>query len=285
MLRCRPRRAGCRRRGSQPVRCGHCANSFTDFERENEDLRRRMTAGAAVIEVDPTLIDPSPVQDRFADQDDAVLRRTQSVDGAVRAGGPRPHPRASDGARALPDRIRPSTRASGAGNRPAGEGCPAELTDQELIVAQGLENSAREDLSFIERAVFAMTLEEAGYDRSVVQAALSVDRAEASKLVAVAPQPSRGDLVERIGRAPKVGRGRWLTSPTPAREAGALAAGRPLAGGPELPAHGRPTIASSPSCRGRQPPTSAASRGGAATIPSVTRAGGASPARAARAAR
>jgi ParB family chromosome partitioning protein len=36
------------------------------------------------------------------------------------------------------------------------------LSDDELIIAQGVENSAREDLSFIERAVFALRLENAG---------------------------------------------------------------------------------------------------------------------------
>jgi ParB family chromosome partitioning protein len=41
-------------------------------------------------------------------------------------------------------------------------------------------------LSFIERAAFALTLEEAGFQRSVIQSALSIDRAEVSKLIAVA---------------------------------------------------------------------------------------------------
>src|SRR5215210_2831437 len=46
-------------------------DSFSEFERENEDLRRKIASGAVVIEVDPTLIDPSPVTDRFKDQDDS----------------------------------------------------------------------------------------------------------------------------------------------------------------------------------------------------------------------
>ena len=37
------------------------------------------------------------------------------------------------------------------------------LTDQQLVVAQGQENSARTDLSFIERALFAAKLEERGF--------------------------------------------------------------------------------------------------------------------------
>ena len=76
------------------------------------------------------------------------------------------------------------------------------------MVAQGLENSPREDLSFIERAVFAMHIEEARHTRSVIQDALSIDRAEASKLLAVA-RAVPSDIVQAIGKAPKVGRGRW----------------------------------------------------------------------------
>ena len=53
------------------------------------------------------------------------------------------------------------------------------LSDDELIIAQGVENSAREDLSFIERAVFALRLETAGRNRVVIQQALAIDRAEA----------------------------------------------------------------------------------------------------------
>jgi ParB family chromosome partitioning protein len=51
-------------------------------------------------------------------------------------------------------------------------------------------------------------LEDAGFQRSVIQTALSVDRAEVSKLVSVA-RAIPSDVVEAIGRAPKVGRGRW----------------------------------------------------------------------------
>ena len=84
------------------------------------------------------------------------------------------------------------------------------LSDEALVVAQGLENGSREDLSFIERAIFAMRIEDAGHKRSVVQDALAIDRAEASKLIAVAKAIPR-DIVEAIGKAPRIGRGRWQT--------------------------------------------------------------------------
>lgn len=183
-------------------------DSFSGVERENDDLRRQIESGALVIEVDPTLIDPSPVTDRFKDQDDAsfealkasIQQRGQEIPVLVRE-----HP-------TTPGRYQSAyghrrVRAARELGRPV-KAVLRKLSDQDLVVAQGVENSAREDLSFIERAVFAMRLEDAGHERSIVQEALSIDRAEASKLLSVARSiPS--DLIEAIGRAPKVGRGRW----------------------------------------------------------------------------
>ena len=50
------------------------------------------------------------------------------------------------------------------------------LTDEQLVVAQGQENSARTDLSFIERALFAAQLEARGFNRETIMAALSIDK-------------------------------------------------------------------------------------------------------------
>lgn len=82
------------------------------------------------------------------------------------------------------------------------------LTDNELIIAQGTENSARKDLTFAERAYFAFGLERAGVDRATIMAALSVDKTEVSRLIGVMGAIPF-DLVEDIGPAPKIGRRRW----------------------------------------------------------------------------
>jgi ParB family transcriptional regulator, chromosome partitioning protein len=95
------------------------------------------------------------------------------------------------------------------------------LSDEALVVAQGLENAPREDLSFIERASFAMHIEDAGHSRSVVQDALSVDRAEASKLLAVA-RSVPAEVIQAIGKAPKVGRGRWQSFAESIKDSAAL---------------------------------------------------------------
>ncbi len=182
--------------------------TFSQAERENEELRARLASGSAVQEIDPDLIDPSPIVDRFQDHNDAgfealkvsISQRGQEVPVLLR-----PHPtepgrfqsayghRRVKAARELALRVRAVVKP---------------LSDEDLVVAQGVENSARQDLSFIERAFFAARLEDAGYARTVVQDALAVDKAEASKLVSVA-KALPADIVDAIGRAPKVGRPRW----------------------------------------------------------------------------
>ncbi|MGL5117483.1 MAG: plasmid partitioning protein RepB [Beijerinckiaceae bacterium] len=182
--------------------------TFSEIERENEALRSEMAASERIVELDPALIDPSPFADRFPSDDepsfrallDSIRERGQEVPTLVR-----PHPahpgryqtayghRRIRAARELGRKVRALIRP---------------LQDDELVLAQGVENAAREDLSFIERAFFALRLEEAGRSRSVIQQALAIDKAEASKLMAVARAvPWR--VARAIGRAPKAGRFRW----------------------------------------------------------------------------
>jgi ParB family transcriptional regulator, chromosome partitioning protein len=182
--------------------------TFSDIERENEELRARIAEGEQVVEIDPGLIDPSPFADRFEQEGDAsfeslkqsIAERGQEIPVLLRA-----HQAASGRyqtayghrrvrvARLLGRSVKAIVRA---------------LSDDELVIAQGLENSAREDLSFIERAVFALRLEAAGRSRATIQQALAIDRAEASKLISVAKAVPH-DLILAIGKASKIGRGRW----------------------------------------------------------------------------
>ena len=83
------------------------------------------------------------------------------------------------------------------------------LNDRELVVAQGQENSARKDLSFIEKANFARQMVGAGYDRKLVCDALSIDKTVISRMLSVIdtlPEP----LIKAIGAAPSAGRDRWM---------------------------------------------------------------------------
>lgn len=82
------------------------------------------------------------------------------------------------------------------------------LTDEELVLAQGQENSARQDLSFIERALYAAELENSGFSRQVIMAALGVDKTGLSRLITSA-SGIPADMIRAIGPAPKAGRDRW----------------------------------------------------------------------------
>ena len=84
-----------------------------------------------------------------------------------------------------------------------------ELSDRDLIMAQGQENAARRDLSFIEKARFAQQMARQGFERAVICDALHIDKTVVSRMLTVAesvPEP----LVHAIGAAPSAGRDRWL---------------------------------------------------------------------------
>ncbi|NEK55940.1 plasmid partitioning protein RepB, partial [Rhizobium leguminosarum] len=77
------------------------------------------------------------------------------------------------------------------------------------VIAQGIENSARWNLSYIERAVFALNLELKGFERPVIMKALSTDKTELSKLISVA-KAIPAEIVRSVGAAPGIGRRRWM---------------------------------------------------------------------------
>jgi ParB family chromosome partitioning protein len=101
------------------------------------------------------------------------------------------------------------------------------LTDQQLVVAQGQENSARTDLSFIEKALFAAKLEERGFDRETIMAALSVDKTGLSRLISSAVKIPH-DVIEAIGPASRAGRDRWIALAARLETPASLAAARRL---------------------------------------------------------
>lgn len=83
------------------------------------------------------------------------------------------------------------------------------LDDRAVILAQGQENSARRDLSFIEKVNFARQMQDMGYDRKVICDALHVDKTLISRMLSVSDRIPEA-LIQAIGAAPSVGRDRWL---------------------------------------------------------------------------
>ncbi|GJD53462.1 Nucleoid occlusion protein [Methylobacterium crusticola] len=193
-----------------------------------EQIRAQLASGQAVVELDPGLLEPSPVADRIPHQGgdhgdlvESIRRSGQQVPVLVR-----PHP--GQGGRYQIAYGHRRVRAAAEIGRPV-RAVVRQLTDAELVVAQGQENNARRDLSFIERALYAARLEEAGFDRETIMAALAVDKTGASRLISAAVKVPR-DLIAAIGPAPKVGRDRWITLAAKLEPEGAVAAARAASG-------------------------------------------------------
>lgn len=85
----------------------------------------------------------------------------------------------------------------------------AALDDRAALEAQASENAARRDLSFIERALFALELTEGGFgNQSDVADMLNATKSTISMSISVARVVGR-DLVHAIGPAHGIGRPRW----------------------------------------------------------------------------
>jgi ParB family chromosome partitioning protein len=171
-------------------------------------LHERVASGQMVVEIDPSMIDASFVPDRMPGNhaDHAGLVRSISETGQLVPVLLRPHPQ-------IPSRFQTAyghrrVRALTELGKPV-RAIVRQMTDDELVVAQGKENGERQDLSFIERALYALTLEDRGFRRETIGSALSVDKTELSRLVSVGRTVPR-DLIDAIGPAPKVGRRRWM---------------------------------------------------------------------------
>ncbi len=182
-------------------------NITEKVERAN-DLERQLAKGQIVVEIEPGLIDASFVEDRLEidpvqlnELVEQIREHGQQVPILVR-----PHPQTKGryqvayGHRRLAavKRLGISVRA-----------VVRELTDDQLVVSQGQENSARTNLSYVERALFALRLEQRGFTRDIIMAALGVDKAALSKMLIVTRQVPI-TLITAIGAAPEIGRRRWL---------------------------------------------------------------------------
>lgn len=83
-----------------------------------------------------------------------------------------------------------------------------DIDDATALLAKGLENAARRNLSFYEKARFAEAIQDAGHESATVRQVLNLSASGHSHLTKVTQNvPTRvGDL---IGAAPKSGRPRW----------------------------------------------------------------------------
>ena len=182
-------------------------DGMTERARRADELEKRLVEGQVIVELDPTIIDASIVQDRLeADPgEEAAFSELIRVYGQRSPILVRPHPEAPGRYQvAFGHRRLKATRTLGIKVRAV----VRELSDEEMVIAQGQENNDRADLTFIERARYAATLERRGFSRETIMASLSVDKAALSRLIAIATRVP-AELIEAIGPARSFGRTRW----------------------------------------------------------------------------
>ena len=182
-------------------------NITQKFERA-QDIEKQLAEGQTIVELDPARVDGSFISDRLGVDSAELVELVNQI---------------RDHGQQVPILVRPHPETEGryqvayghrrlAAVKELGIRVRAvirDLSDDQLVVSQGQENNARTNLSYIERALFAVRLEDRSFSREVIMAALNVDKAALSKMISIVRQIPIG-LIEAIGAAPEVGRRRWM---------------------------------------------------------------------------
>ena len=166
------------------------------------DLKTR-----AITDLDPHLIEAGGMDDRLESDpaDDQALTASIETYGQQVPVLVRPHPTTEGRYQIVYGRRRVLAM------RDLGQPVKAmirDLDDAELVMAQGQENSARRDLSFIEKANFARQMRDAGYERKAMCDALHIDKTVISRMLSVVDRIPL-EILHTIGAAPGIGRDRW----------------------------------------------------------------------------
>jgi ParB family transcriptional regulator, chromosome partitioning protein len=199
-----------RMKGSRAV--GSVATALGDLRDHNNaeiaELKRQLAEGQPIVELDTDKIDGSFVADRMDSSDEATdeLRSLIEDQGQLVPILVRPHPEHADRYQvAFGHRRLKAVRQLGRKVRAV----IRKMTDEELIIAQGQENNARLDLTYIEKARFASTLLRLNFNRKAVEQALAVNHSQVVWFKQVT-DAIPDEVLVAIGRAPKIGRPRWL---------------------------------------------------------------------------
>ncbi|EJT00843.1 plasmid partitioning protein RepB [Rhizobium sp. CCGE 510] len=167
----------------------------------------RVFEGETIVSLDPELLEPSPFADRIDSDDDEFAALVSAIERAGQSSPVlvRPHPdsagrfiivyghRRARAARQLGINVRAVVKP---------------IEDIAHVIAQGQENTARSDLTFIEKALFARKLIGSGIDKESVKSALTIDDTLLSRMLAVAEHVPE-DVLNYLGSARGVGRDRW----------------------------------------------------------------------------
>ncbi|MFQ8433741.1 plasmid partitioning protein RepB [Amaricoccus sp. W119] len=161
-----------------------------------------------IWDLDPETIDDNRLSDRLSFEDIDDLRTSIEANGQTVPILVRRHPTESDryllvyGRRRL-EAVRRSDKVK------VVRALIASLDDDAAVRAQATENTGRRDLSYIERALFAAELMDAGFGtQAQVAAVLNTSQSAISMAVSIA-RTIGPQLSKAIGPAPDRGRPRW----------------------------------------------------------------------------
>ncbi|WP_311273310.1 MULTISPECIES: plasmid partitioning protein RepB [unclassified Rhizobium] len=170
---------------------------------------KKLMQGEVIIDLDPQLIDSSFVADRLSDDGDEYQELKQAIKESGQITPILVRPSSSDGQRFMVvfgHRRLKVARELGISVKAVVK----KLDDVTSAIAQGQENSARSNLSFIERAYFAQNLLESGMTKEVVRSSLAIDEAMLSKMLGVV-ETVPASILRVLGASKKIGRDRWLS--------------------------------------------------------------------------
>lgn len=186
---------------------GQSLGEFSERAKRADEIERKLTSGQVIVELDPALIDPSFIADRMPSSAETVANLADAIreHGQINPILVRPHPDETGRFQVAFGHRRLRAVAS------LGRSIKAvvrDLTDEQLVIAQGQENHERKDLSYIEKARFAHRLEQR-FNRATIMAALSIYKSDLSNMLSVVGKIPE-DVIDAIGPAPGVGRRGWI---------------------------------------------------------------------------
>lgn len=167
----------------------------------------RVLEGETIVSLDPDLLEASPFADRIASNDEDFSALVSAIEQAGQSSPilVRPHPDVS-GRFVIVYGHRRARAARQLGI--AVKAVVKPIEDIAHVIAQGQENTARSDLTFIEKALFARKLTSSGIDKGTVKSALTIDDTLLSRMLAVAEHVPE-HVLDALGAARGVGRDRW----------------------------------------------------------------------------
>ncbi|KZL24232.1 plasmid partitioning protein RepB [Pseudovibrio sp. Ad37] len=201
----RPKKPG----STGPIRA--MSGSLMEVEEANEKMKEMIAAGVAIYLLDPSDIDPSPVPDRFRFTDEEAF---ESLKKSIDEGGVqtpitvRPHPDQPDRYQTVYGNRRRTACEQLGSKVPA---LVKPMSHEEMLVAQGQENSERQDLTFLEVLCWVWKLwEKENIPRNTIARAIgNKSEATVSTYMSLARLLPDTEVLEWIGNARGVGRPRW----------------------------------------------------------------------------